>query len=258
MHMSASCCLSHRSSLWKKTGSRGLQRNRSAATSGDGPPDTGITKDLLVKQSMAMFAAGGVLGPFCDSFHSAGDVLHYTQPTIQALGPIPLETCWWVPVTACLLRGAKACICCIVVVLNHQPVQPTLVRFCADQLLLCLQVGAADVRGCRQVRRGAREVDLYEVPICPPHAHIHTQTLITRDPHTRLSAWTSLCSGLLLGVSYPVLDQLTDASDDGRGADELTPSWSKVLLLNMIWIGCFASKRTPSPNYIGSDHFAAH
>lgn len=56
--------------------------------------DTSISKDQLAKQAIAMYAAGATLGPFCDSLHSQGDVLHYTQPSITSLGPIPLETCW--------------------------------------------------------------------------------------------------------------------------------------------------------------------
>jgi hypothetical protein len=54
----------------------------------------GINGTLLLDQCIAMSASGAVLGPFCDSLHSAGDVLHYTSPTIRSLGPIPLETCW--------------------------------------------------------------------------------------------------------------------------------------------------------------------
>eukprot|EP00195_Chlamydomonas_chlamydogama_P009987 CAMPEP_0202906088 /NCGR_PEP_ID=MMETSP1392-20130828/37269_1 /ASSEMBLY_ACC=CAM_ASM_000868 /TAXON_ID=225041 /ORGANISM="Chlamydomonas chlamydogama, Strain SAG 11-48b" /LENGTH=214 /DNA_ID=CAMNT_0049594447 /DNA_START=174 /DNA_END=818 /DNA_ORIENTATION=- len=45
-----------------------------------------------------MFAAGAALGPFCDGLHSSGNVLHYTNPSIIQLGPVTLETCWWVPV----------------------------------------------------------------------------------------------------------------------------------------------------------------
>lgn len=53
-----------------------------------------MSKEQLVKQAIAMYAAGATLGPFCDSLHSQGDVLHYAQPTITSLGPVPLETCW--------------------------------------------------------------------------------------------------------------------------------------------------------------------
>ena len=53
------------------------------------------TSPILVKQSMAMFSSGAVLGPLCDGLHSSNGVLHYSSPILMPL--INLETCWWVP-----------------------------------------------------------------------------------------------------------------------------------------------------------------
>ncbi len=50
---------------------------------------------LQIKQGVAMFASGAVLGPLCDSLHSAAGVLHYARPTIRSMGPLEIETCWW-------------------------------------------------------------------------------------------------------------------------------------------------------------------
>ena len=60
-----------------------------------GPSDN-VTGILLRDQALAMAAAGATLGPLCDGLHSASDVLHYAHPTIRNLGPLALETCWYV------------------------------------------------------------------------------------------------------------------------------------------------------------------
>lgn len=80
---------------------------------------------LLPRQAIAMFAAGAVLGPFCDALHSQHDVLHYVHPSVSLQLDSPVhwsfETCWWVAArqtsssadVACIHHlAALACICC--------------------------------------------------------------------------------------------------------------------------------------------------
>jgi hypothetical protein len=62
----------------------------------------GKGQQIWAYQVAASTLSGAFLGPFCDSLHSAHDVLHYTSPTIVT----PIETCWWVP----LLFGVAGCI----------------------------------------------------------------------------------------------------------------------------------------------------
>mmetsp|Transcript_27617 Transcript_27617/g.52576 ORF Transcript_27617/g.52576 Transcript_27617/m.52576 type:complete len:519 (+) Transcript_27617:193-1749(+) len=55
-------------------------------------------RELLIKQAVASFSAGAVLGPLCDGRHSSHNVLHYHSPAHVSVPPLlELETCWWVP-----------------------------------------------------------------------------------------------------------------------------------------------------------------
>jgi hypothetical protein len=66
---------------------------------------------ILPRQAVAMFAAGAVLGPFCDGLHSQNNVLHYAAPSIELSITYEdlhwsFESCWWVP----MLFGLAGCI----------------------------------------------------------------------------------------------------------------------------------------------------
>ena len=96
---SQQCTSDYTPPLW------GARRRRAAGCPAATPPHASpsnpasqaapaLSARLLLEQSVAMFSAGAVLGPFCDSLHSASDVLHYASPSIWQLGPLQLETCW--------------------------------------------------------------------------------------------------------------------------------------------------------------------
>lgn len=71
------------------------------ASSREAASSAGIKPQMLLKQSVAMCAAGAVLGPLLDGQHSSHDVLHYNNPFVLDMVPAgitwSLETCWWVP-----------------------------------------------------------------------------------------------------------------------------------------------------------------
>lgn len=82
---------------------RGHKTSRVASSSSPGAPTiadlSSLPGPLLMKQSIAMFASGAVLGPLCDGLHSSHNILHYNHPTVLSLPSLhwSLETCWWVP-----------------------------------------------------------------------------------------------------------------------------------------------------------------
>jgi hypothetical protein len=51
--------------------------------------------NVVIKQSIAMFSSGAVLGPMCDGMHSLNGVLAYKEPFAVPL--LNFQTCWWVP-----------------------------------------------------------------------------------------------------------------------------------------------------------------
>lgn len=73
----------------------------SASSSGSSGAGAGaLQPGLLAQQALVLFSASAILGPLCDGLHSAADVLHYKNPSVQLhldFGGASwgLET-WWV------------------------------------------------------------------------------------------------------------------------------------------------------------------